>query len=318
MNNPIDLDALFSLAPATAVTKPVMPVSAARIDGVTPGCYAMEISDADYHTKCVGASSSALKTLLRSPSHYRAYLDEDDKDTSARMFGRAVHALLLERHLFLDKFAIWTEGRRHGKKFDEFAATHAGKTILTEDEHHRAMEAALALRNQDQFPLGLWLDGVPAHDTLEAVPPARTEFSIFWVDEETGLPCKIRVDAHGLVPSPLAMDIKTTDDSRTSSFMHQLFRLHYDLQAAHYRAGLRAFYGVEFPFLFGVVEDKAPYACNVVGCSQTTLENGERKRRHALGLLKQCQDANQWPGYPHKGVEEVDLPHFYQFKPDFV
>lgn len=315
MNNPIDLDALLSLAPFAAVNEPAVPTKAVRIDGLAPGCYAMEISDEEYHTRCLGASSSALKKLLRSPAHYRAYLDEKDKDSCSRMFGRGVHALLLERHLFLDKFAVWSEGRRYGKRFDEFAAAHAGKTILTEDEYHRAMEAALSLRNSAQFPLGLWFDGVPASESYEAVPAARTEFSIFWVDEETGLPCKIRVDAHSLMPRAIAFDVKTTDDARTASFMRQFFKLDYDLQAAHYRAGLKAFYGVDFPFLFAVVEDQAPHATNILGVDADVIGNGEAKRRHALTLLKKCQDANHWPGYELQGVQELGLPYFHRFEP---
>jgi hypothetical protein len=315
MNNPFNLAALFSfLDPATDST-PALPLTGARIDGATPGCYSMDISDEDYHTKFAGASSSALKKMLRSPAHYRAYMSEEDKDSSSRMFGRAVHALLLERARFADKFAVWTGGRRAGKVFDDFAAANPGKTLLTEDEHHRATEAALALRENSQFPLGLWLDGVPATGGYEAVPAASTETSIFWIDEETGLPCKARIDAHNGLPTPAAIDAKTTDDARTNSFMRQLFKLDYDLQAAHYRAALRAFYGTDYPFLFAVVEDQAPYATNIIGLDADVLANGEAKRRHALNLLKKCQDSNEWPSYQLQGIQQISMPFFGRFDP---
>lgn len=315
MNNQLNLAALFSLVEPTVVTHPALPVAGTRIDGVTPGCYAMEISDEDYHKTFAGASSSALKKMLRSPAHYRAYLNEEDKDTAARMFGRAVHALLLERPRFPDKFAIWTGGRRVGKVFDAFEAANAGKTILTEDEYHRATEAALALRNNTQFPLGLWLDGVPASGDYEAVPAASTEFSIFWIDEETGLPCKARIDAKNLLPTPMALDVKTTDDARPASFVRQCFKLDYDLQAAHYRAALRAFHGQDFPFFFGVVEDQAPFATNIFGLDNDVLTNGEAKRRHALNLLKKCTDSDTWPAYELPGVQQISLPFFGRFDP---
>jgi len=320
MNNSLDISALLSLSEPAAVTQPALPVVGTRIDGVTPGCYSMEISDDDYHTKFAGASSTALKKLLRSPAHYRAYMNEADEDSSARMFGRAVHALLLERARFQrarfpDKFVVWTGGRRFGKAFDAFAAANDGKTILTEDEFHRATEAALALRESKQFPLGLWLDGVPASAGYDAVPAAATETSIFWIDEETGLSCKARVDAHNGQPTRVAIDAKTTDDARTAAFMRQLFKLDYDLQAAHYRAALRAFYGEDYPFLFAVVEDKAPFATNIIGLDNDVLANGEAKRRYALNLLKKCLDSNSWPAYQLEGVQTISMPFYSRFDP---
>ena len=313
MNNYMDIDALMTLMAPAEQTRQVMQVPGHRIDGAAPGCYAMEITDDVYHGQCTGASSSALKKLLRSPAHYRAYQSAPDRDSSARMFGRAVHTLLLERHLYREHFAVWNGGRRDGKKYEEFEAANPGRTILTEDEHHRAMEAALSLRSNTQFPMGLWLDGVAASGEFDAIAPARTEFSIFWIDEETGLSCKARIDAHNLSPTPMAADVKTTDDARPSAFSHQVFKLDYDLQAAHYRAALKAFYDQEFPFLFAVVESKAPHASTILGMDQDVLKNGEAKRRFALNLLKKCQDANSWPAYELEGIPEIYLPFYGRF-----
>lgn len=319
MNNHIDISALSTLLPALAGTPPVAAIvprsalPAVPIPGASPNCYALEISDDEYHASCPGASSSALKKLLRSPAHYQAYLSEKDVDTADRKFGRAVHALLLEPAVFLDKFAVWSEGRRAGWKYEEFCEQHPGKTILKEEEHHRAMEAVIALRNCPDFPVGSWLSGLPATATHAAVPAARCEFTIVWTDEETGLQCKARIDAHGCIPQPLAMDVKTTDDARKASFVRQFMKLHYDLQATHYRAALKAFYGEEFPFLFAAVEAKAPHASGIFGMSAAMLANGEEKRRYAMARLARCIDSGVWPAYQTGGVQTLDVPFMGRF-----
>jgi hypothetical protein len=316
MNNAPNFAALASLLPALAAPTPaaLAPLATARrIPGVAPLCFGLEISEDEYHGRLSGISSSALKKALRSPAHYRAYLVEPDRDDAARKFGRAVHALLLEPHSFDDRFAVWSDGRRAGWRFEEFCEQHPGKTVLTEDEHRRAVEAALELRNNPDFPLGVWLDGLAATANHDAVPAAKAEFTIVWVDEETGLECKARIDAHSPTPQPLAFDAKTTDDARKAGFRRQFAKQDYDLQAAHYCAGLKAFYGVDFPFLFGAVEAKAPHGTGIFGMSAQLLANGEQKRRHALALLKRCQDTNLWPKYETGGIQTLELGFMDRF-----
>jgi hypothetical protein len=324
MNNHIDLAALGTLFPALAGTPAAVPVptrtalAAVPIPGVAPNCYGLEISDDEYHGSCPGASSSSLKKLLRSPAHYQAYLNEVDTDSADRKFGRAVHALLLEPATFQARFAVWCEGRRAGWKYEEFCEEHPGKTILKEEEHQRAMEAALSLRNSPDFPFGVWLDGLPPTATHEAVPAARCEFTIVWIDEETGVQCKARIDAHSPMPQPLATDVKTTDDARKSSFRRQFMKLDYDLQCAHYRAALKAFYGFDFPFLFPVVEAKAPHATGIFGMTDAMLENGEAKRRYALARLARCSEDGIWPAYQDGGIQTLDVPFMGRFDPNAV
>lgn len=322
MNNLLNFSALHSLLGfgAAGNESPATPCinsgnAYQRVEGVTPGCYSLQLTDTQYHREFKQASSSAIKKLLRSPAHYKAYLNSADSDSSARKFGRAVHALLLEPHVFDDSFAIWTDGRRQGLKYEDFVYRNPGKTILNEDEFHRATEAALSLRNTSLFPLKLWLEGVPASGELAQIDPAKTEFTIFWTDEETGIECKARIDAHNRLPNPIAFDVKTTDDSRTDSYMYQFFKLDYDLQAAHYTAALKAFYGVDFPFFHAVVEDDDPYATNVIAIDADVLANGEAKRRDALRILKKSTDEDHWPAYNYSGIQVMELPFFKRYEP---
>lgn len=276
----------------------------------------MDIPEEAYHQSCDGASSSALKVMLRSPAHYKAYLSGADSDSAARMFGRALHCQLLERQLFLSKFAVWDGGRRAGRAYESFVQSHPGKTILTEEEHTRTLEAALQLRNCADFPLGLWLDGVAAAGNQPAIAAARCEFSVFWTDEETGVKCKARIDAHARFPSPLAIDVKSTDDVRPTQFYRQFMKLDYDLQAAHYSAALKAFYGEDFPFLFAAVETHEPHAARIFGMDADLLANGEAKRRYALRELAKCEAANHWPANETPGIHTLHLGFSQRFERD--
>lgn len=113
MTNEIDLEFLNFLSSGSLLTQIEQPEL--RVPGVTTGCYSMAVTDEIYHRKCIGASSSALKKLLRSPAHYRAYKAAKDQDSPARRFGRAVHAMCLKPETFDENFVVWKDTRRSGK-----------------------------------------------------------------------------------------------------------------------------------------------------------------------------------------------------------
>lgn len=115
MTNEIDLEFLNFLSSGSLLTQIEQPEL--RVPGVTTGCYSMAATDENYHRKCIGASSSALKKLLRSPAHYRAYKAAKDQDSPARRFGRAVHAMCLEPETFDENFVVWKDARRSGKDY---------------------------------------------------------------------------------------------------------------------------------------------------------------------------------------------------------
>lgn len=311
MNNEIDLAFLNFLSSKSEISQ--VQLSGPKLPGVIPGCYAMAITDETYHRQCLGASSSALKKLLRSPAHYKAYKAAKDQDSPARRFGRAVHAMCLEPETFDENFVVWKDGRKSGKDYELFAAECEGKTILSADDLERVKSAVLALRNEVRFPMSVWLDGIGKTAEFEGIAPAKAEFSVFWIDEITGIQCKARIDAHSPTPNPVAIDLKTTDDARMHSFAKQFFKLDYDLQAAHYCAAMKAYYGTDFTFLFAVVEAQPPFATNIFGLAPEVLENGEAKRRFALDTLKKCQDNDSWPAYPGTFVEGIELPYLQSF-----
>ena len=310
-----DIAAISRMA-RTARTPAAAPSPPSRLVGATPGCYALRISDDEYHHQAPGISSTGLKQLLRSPAHYQAYLQERGSDSPARRLGRAIHAWVLEPHLFDQKFAVWRAGARRGRAYADFELAHRGKTILGEAEMRAVQGCAHALLNDKTFPLRGFLEG--ARDGLgqPLVAPAKTEFSIFWTDEATGVQCKVRLDAVRLEDPVIAVDLKSTDDARPEAFTRQLLRLHYDLQAAFYMEGVRRFTGRECPFIFAAVEADRPHGTAFYALSPNSdlMENGRRKVRHALGLKARCDRTGKFPGYGFTQVMEPVMAPWMAFE----
>lgn len=66
---------------------------------------AIDISNKAYHAS-EGVSSTDLKHIMKSPAHYRYWKDNPVEDTSALLFGRAVHKYVLEKDDFYSEFAV--------------------------------------------------------------------------------------------------------------------------------------------------------------------------------------------------------------------
>ena len=312
----MNIAAILRMARRPAPT-PELPQTLEQIPGATPGCYAMVLGDEDYHRKAPGVSSTGLKRLLRSPAHYQAYLQEPKNDTASQRLGRAIHAWVLEQGTFDERFAVWRGGHRRGKVYEDFAHANSGRTVLSEQEMRQVQGAGHALLNNSAFPMRGFLEGVRDDQGVFQVEPARTEFSIFWTDEETGVQCKVRLDALRLAAPVLALDIKSTDDARPHAFTRQMIQLDYDLQAAFYVEGVRRFTGCECPFLFAAVEVDPPYGVVFYGMSpqHDLMVNGRRKFSHALRLKAQCDRTGQYPGYEISSVLEPQMAPWMAFEP---
>lgn len=308
MNNILDLEFLSAISNIKA-SVPASSAPGLRTDGVSPGSYWCELSSIDYHTKSPGESSSRLKHMLVSPAHYQIKRRRPVIDNDALRLGRMLHTTVLEPHLVNEEFAIWTEGRRQGSSWEIFKVCNIDKTIITQDQFDCALGMANALRQLDDFPFESWLEGVAA------VEPAIVERSLFWIDEETGLQCKARPDAMTLGGSALAGDVKSTRSADPDEFMRDVFKFRYDLQAAHYLAGIKAVFGVDANFAFFASEKEEPFVARTFLMTPDALAHGERFRRYCLRMIKKCTDENNWPKQPAGGKPVPITPPFWEDKP---
>ena len=278
-----------------ALSLPFAPTDVSAVpvqQGVTPGCFHMDVTSDEYHSLPDSVSCSGLKHLLRSPAHFQAYLN--NREEGKPNIGTALHCAVLEPEVFEETYTFFT-GDRRGKAFTAFAENNVGKIVLSEKEWITVNRMVNAIMTFDEFPL--W----------EALRRSKREMSVFWADEETGVQCRVRFDA---LCSPFAiLDLKTTTDARPEMFIKQAVRLDYDLQVAMYTEAARRFTGELLEFNFVAVEEDDPNGVWLMPAGQSMLDNGWRKFRKALELYKRCSETGVWPKYTNARTT-LELPRY--------
>ena len=247
------------------------------IRGTAEGSFSLPISNFDYHNIPSHISHSGMRELLRSLSHYATYIQEKDSAESKVNFGSAAHSYVLEPEEFKKQYVVF-DGRRQGKIFAEFKAANPGAQILNLDEMARIVGIGTSLKTFRDFPLP------------DAIRIGESEKSIFWVNEETGVPCRVRLDSL----NPFAIfDLKTIDDARPEKVIKQIMQMDYDLQAYMYGDGVHAFTGKRLPFNFLFAEDKAPHGIWLYAAGSTLLASGREKFLRGAEAFKKFRAAGQ-------------------------
>ena len=239
-----------------------------------------------------GVNWSCLKAMQRSPAHYQYRLTHPLEDTPAMRFGRAVHCAVLEPDRFPLDFTTFA-GRRAGNAWAEFAAVNGDKTILTVEDYERALDVR---------------DAVRAHRVARRLLRwGKPEVSLQWVDPETRVRCKGRLD--WLAPGGVLVDLKTTRDIEARTFGRLAERMSYHCQAAFYRSGLIASGAAPAAVYMIAVEVDEPHDVAAYAVDEDVLEVGLMEVRALLHRVKECRRKRRWPGgYPE--VESLDFPQW--------
>lgn len=190
-----------------------------------------------------------------------------------------------------DSVAIGPEARRNAKAWTEFAASHPTSTLLikpSELESHRIRAARLAkIARHVRFALACEFD--IAENAWSAVSEGVAhEHSFFWVDEETGLECKARIDCATAFE---AMDLKCTKDAHPLGFAGPrgiLWTRRYFMQAAWYRhaMSLAGLADPAMPFKFVAVQPFPPYSVGVYLVPEDAMQIGMDLNRRALRAFR--------------------------------
>lgn len=268
------------------------------------------LSNAEYHAH-PAFSSSGFKLMARSPRHYWArYVDPNrapSEPTPAMKLGTAWHAAVFERSDFDDRYIALPVGldrrTKEGKAlYEEVLAS--GKEPLAAD----TMKQVLAMA-----------DAAHAHPAARVIfaQRGRAEQSIFWTDEATGVPCRIRpdwmVEPCDLFPNGLIVDGKSTEDASTEGFAKAVWNWSMHFQAAFYADGFQTVFGTLKPpaFLWLAQEKESPYATAVYSANADVVAYGRREYQRLLALYAECKANDNWPGYPTT-VGDIALPPWAQ------
>ena len=230
----------------------------------------------EYHT-ANGLSKSGMTKLLKSPAHYKAFLNEEKQATKAMQIGTATHTAILEPHIYNSTVAIrpvGLDGRT--KEGKQWAVENEGKIQLTQEEAQDIQGMAKAV-----FDHQIYKSEIQGRSQ-------KIEASIF-EELESGVVLKARPD---LWIEGTLFDIKTTEDASEGSFTKTCANLMYHLQAAHYLKMADA-----QRFVFIAVERHAPYAVNVFELDPAWITLGNTLREKAIQILHECQVLDHWPAY---------------------
>lgn len=235
---------------------------------------------------------SSLKFLRKSAKKFKWALENPSEDTISRGKLRAAHTAILEPERFLLDYVLFKGERRAGKAWEEFKEGNDGRTILKHDEYADAIAIAKAVKSERAI--------------ANILSRGEAEVSLTWTDEETGIPCKGRIDWVDVERRVFA-DIKGTSDIDAMVFGSQAAKLGYHLQSAFYRRGLEQVFGFTFDPVLIPYETNAPHDACVFRYPEEDLESADAEIGELLKKLVECRAKNEWPGrYPEE--EALLLP----------
>jgi hypothetical protein len=259
------------------------------VDVVEPGIYARGTVDYD---AIDAVNYSSLKALARSPKHYRYYLENGSRETRDMFKGTAAHIAILEPERFALEYGVFTGKRRSGKEWEAFKAANAGKATIKADDLLEAMAMRDAVR-ADALGSAYLSNG-------------RHEVTIVWIDGETGLKMKGRVD--WLRNDNVLVDVKTTRDATPFFFARDVARLQYHVQSALYLDGIETLTGQSARFVAVAIEKAPPYDVVTFDMPEPVLGVGRDEYRRLLKLLIQCRQDKSWPGIGNGFEVALTLP----------
>jgi len=260
-----------------------------------PGIY-YDVPFAQYR-EIDAVNHSLLRTLeTKSPLHAKYQRDHPSEETPALRIGRAAHSLVLEPGTFNIYWAVAPDVDRRTKagkaEYADFEAEVGNRDVVSFQEMADIHEMAKAITDQRLHRL---------------VRSGKSEVVIVWVDDETKLKCKVRLDYLHEERGLFVIDFKTTTDASEDAFTYSIQKFGYHSQAAFYCMACESIFGQTPGYTWLVSEKEPPYAVAAYQIRSTTLDAGTSFCRRALEHYRRCLESYEWPGYPD-AVTAIDMP----------
>lgn len=266
-----------------------------------------EPADIYYRRERGTANYSGLKIIHEySLAHYAHYCESPDKETPVKVFGKAAHVALLEPAEFGDRYRVLPADaprdlrylRNAKKPSDETKAAidwwdawdSDGRISLEAADYSLILDTSRSLRALEMSFPGVTIN------CGELIDASQKEVTLRWVDEETGLPCKARIDIYH-PDLNFAFDPKFCVSASPRKFSAAITNLYYHLQHATYCEAFRACGAPLKVFGFLPVEKEAPHVAASYYVDAPSEERGYAIFRSAMNKLARAMQENRWPGY---------------------
>jgi PDDEXK-like domain of unknown function (DUF3799) len=262
-----------------------------------------DLSNEDYHADKSTVSSSALRTILKSPAtFYSTWMDVDYKEPSdALHFGNLVHMAILEPKKFFQRYV----------KMPDFGDQRTKKNKEAKEEYMSGVSPhAILVTEKEHARLECIINSVLAHkDASALLKNGQSEISGFYKDPKTGLKCRIRPDFMNFEIMCM-VDLKTTIDCSLDAFSKSIWNYRYDFQLGMYCEGIREITGrsINHAVLLAI-EKNPPFEVALYHCDDSVLAKGVEDYHRALSILSECIKKNQWPAY-QTSMQSIQLPRW--------
>jgi hypothetical protein len=257
-----------------------------------------------------GVNWSALKVLLTtSPLHFynRFMLGEDTPVSAAMIFGRLIHAAVLEEHLLNKEFVVKPEPpsdrptyfrTKEGKaEMELWKSRNKGRDIVKAEDMDKALAMVAALRRKARSRFWLW--------EAEGMNEQAYQWQVEVPDFSLPVLCRGKMDRVVIVDGKkYIVDYKSTAKTPTlGTFGRTVGEYLYHAQMAFYADGE----GADGAVLVAQ-ETKAPYDSAVFMLNEDLLDEGRRIYATALQRYADCvlshktetpdRELHAWPGLP--------------------
>lgn len=277
---------------------------------MSPGIY--NISIEQYHSG-PGISRSGIEKFRKSPLHYwNEYINPEREQrvkaeiittADALEFGNAFHTYVLEPQEFDKRYMVFEKGdgrTKEGKAHNSLAKSlQEGRELICAKAFKQITDMHRSINKSDT-----------ARGLIEG---AAYEKSLFWIDKDTGILCKVRPD---IWHTNMIGDLKSTKSAAPRDFQRDVYGYGYYIQAGMINEGLHALQNVNMmDFLYIATEKESPWPTVTYKLDENAVNKGREVFKKTLHEIKECMITDEWPSYPDA---IIDLPAYaYSNKEEF-
>jgi len=255
-------------------------------------------------------SNSRLQMAKQSLAHFRANIAIEK--TKPLQLGQLCHCGQLEPLSIALRYCVMPDFHLSPENIAKDGSQSSSKSTAYYREKSAAFRAANKGKefvDEAQYKLMVGVvEAIAEHQRASSYLRSRgpVELSIAWVDDETGLLCKARLDKVSIL-ARLIVDLKTTMDA--SRFSSAIAEYGYYNQMPHYVDGWRVLTGEEYGAAFVAVESKPIHGVRAAPLGQEFMDAGRAENRRLLRDIADAKESGDWPCY--EDPKEWVPPHWF-------
>lgn len=239
----------------------------------------------------IGISQSDLKLIkAKSLYHYR-YANKSRKETEALILGRAIHKAIFEWESFSDDYLVRPKGIKdlRSKKNREIIEEMKkdGHEVLTRDQMATINKMRSSIKRRPEI-----------YDLVKGCQFERSHF----VRYNERIILKARTDGYNPATNTI-VDLKTTIDASSRSFIRDIFKYGYHFQDAFYTDVIQDIVGETPSFMIIALEKTYPFEACLYELSNKSVAIGRKQYTEQLEKLDLALKTNNWPSYESELVK---------------